>query len=79
MVNSSADSTLGAGVGSAHRPAGLADVIAGLIRPTVRVCPTLHIDTSNQGIALESDSADTASLVEVHLALRTTAARSICV
>lgn len=79
MVDASAGGSLGAGVRPAHGPAGLAGVVAGLVRPAVTVGATLHIDTCNQWVALETNGTDAASLVEVDLTLCTTTTRPVSV
>ena len=68
-----------AGVGLAHRAAGLAEEVAGLVLPTVGVGPAADRDAGDQRVALEAGGADAAGLVEVHAALGATAARPVAV
>ena len=79
VVDSSAGGSLRTGVRSTDRVASLAGVVASLIRWTIIVCATLHIDACNQGVALKTDSADASRLVVFHKTLCTTAARSVSV
>jgi len=78
MVNSPTRSSLCTCAGTTDRTTGLTDIVTSLVLPTVRVRPTLHIDTSHKRITLETHSTHTSGLVEVHHTLGATATRSLC-
>jgi len=77
VVDASAGGSLGTSVCPTHGSAGLAGVVTRLVPPAVTIRATLHIDTCNQWVALETNGTDAASLVEVDLTLCTATTRSV--